>query len=1516
MDNKEYIKQWLASKGLNNSQIAGIMGNLAGESGYSNTIHEGHVQKSFDVNDRVGYGIAQWTDPGRKQGLKNYADSKGTDVSDLDTQLEYMMSEIDPDLLNRMGNSSPEQAVNMFLREFERPQDPDATYAFRVKAGYDAIGSDPASFFFRTGQGAYGVPENTPNPEDPTPPPSFWQESKDKFLDSFYDKGTISVVRSGWAALESMASTGHWTIPGFSNYTPSKEEVDFVDKMLPNDYSAQKFVLMNAMSSDHLSRLVAMKREDLERAYRVSNYGYGLSSLATAAGALLDPLLLVPVLGQEAFVAKSLGRLGAMGMRLSQMKMIRYGELAAQNMAIMGGDRYLAERYGGYQPHYAGAMVIGGIAGVATGVLKDLARRGIENDAVRILDGAVDNMESHAIANSLDAPLPSEVRANARAILGKYQDSDFIKSIVKEGSEAAELMKTGRIFVMGKEEAKKAAQELGITLSDDFKAFDIKGTGISVLAKEHVTPETLDGLVAHEIGVHEGLQAFLGDSGYKTVMDEVMKRVNNPQTKEWKRAVKTGGGPEEILGHWIEQAPKNDKVFNIIKSKVDAQLRKLGVKSSVSDEELRDIVQRSVQHQIYKESPIHINPDGSMDVHGIRYSQNNIFNVNTWAKWFDDTEASVGTAQKDLPWFIPKSVGKSLEAGWFWKTPYGVLINSKTNSGAKLAELLGHDYRMRPRTAPSVLPAEKQAEHLSNRWNAMYSEYMDIRTKYLLETVLSHGLPTPQRMRQFDKDVMECFNARYAGNTAGITRTSWEPAVEQAASKVKEIMEDMWSHAQMPSERLGGVRGKGSLVDPRLDAVDHEFYRVTDEDRLTQIVGRYFKTQEEAIDFFADYARQFVKRDVVRAKLERAENIRYEDAMNAWKKAGSKGEAPEKIAVTEDMVDNWIEKESENWARGQIDREVSQLTFTGSGRYGDDTATFLRERFPMDTSGEISAPWGGTFCYDRDLRLTSIDRILPKMIKRTAGEIAIHNTLGNATERAKILDRFVQELGHAERKPGGISPAQRKLEEEAAHALIDRIRGVRGYGTDKTVKDAFSDFVRTKAYGDVGGNMTFAQLAELGGAVAYVGGRILMSAIPVISSVYRKIMLGTQKQQLVEEVAKRAFGEDLRNRVWTNSASYESRSFREVSELGSKMALAADKVNEVAKFVGKLTSFINRLSSLTDRMISEARTWTILDSIDWANGAKFGTVIKPRNPFSEWNLKAIGITDEAATDALKNDIKKYIGSGVANDVQWIKDNPITYFQWKMLVDNNAMRAFVQQTEGNMPMLKEANWFTRMFFQYKDYTFRAVNGQTMRAMTSRQADDVLAALFSMGTNMMAYAGLTYGRAWARFPEDKTKREQYLKEQLAPWRLAVAAFSRGAITGSIPGFATDAYEIATGTPMFRTTVDNTVSSNQKQTQSSWNTNKKEWLGNVAYNATRQLPAAQTINKSIQFPVSAYHLATHQGSKQDIQDVVNGLPLNGWLGMMYLAGELKDHSKLPDKPPKKAAPTGGNILDKLMK
>ena len=54
-----FIKQWFINKGYNPSQIAAIMGNLHGETGFDNTVQENYQHKEFAVNDGVGIGLAQ-----------------------------------------------------------------------------------------------------------------------------------------------------------------------------------------------------------------------------------------------------------------------------------------------------------------------------------------------------------------------------------------------------------------------------------------------------------------------------------------------------------------------------------------------------------------------------------------------------------------------------------------------------------------------------------------------------------------------------------------------------------------------------------------------------------------------------------------------------------------------------------------------------------------------------------------------------------------------------------------------------------------------------------------------------------------------------------------------------------------------------------------------------------------------------------------------------------------------------------------------------------------------------------------------------------------------------------------------------------------------------------------------------------------------------------------------------------------------------------------------------------------
>ena len=79
----------------------------------------------------------------------------------------------------------------------------------------------------------------------------------------------------------------------------------------------------------------------------------------------------------------------------------------------------------------------------------------------------------------------------------------------------------------------------------------------------------------------------------------------------------------------------------------------------------------------------------------------------------------------------------------------------------------------------------------------------------------------------------------------------------------------------------------------------------------------------------------------------------------------------------------------------------------------------------------------------------------------------------------------------------------------------------------------------------------------------------------------------------------------------------------------------------------------------------------------------------------------------------------------------MNEKPETFFKWKQLVDNQGRRAIPQNTIGNKNLLKDANAFTRLAFQFKDFTLKAVNGQTMRGLTNREADDALAAMILYG-----------------------------------------------------------------------------------------------------------------------------------------------------------------------------------------
>jgi hypothetical protein len=104
-DNEEKVWYYLVNKGMTAIQAAGAMGNLKLEGGfeprqveiaYSDPPHlSDTVPPNIGPAGQPGYGIVQWTSPGRKQGLIDFAASKGLPVNDLGLQLDYMWSELE-----------------------------------------------------------------------------------------------------------------------------------------------------------------------------------------------------------------------------------------------------------------------------------------------------------------------------------------------------------------------------------------------------------------------------------------------------------------------------------------------------------------------------------------------------------------------------------------------------------------------------------------------------------------------------------------------------------------------------------------------------------------------------------------------------------------------------------------------------------------------------------------------------------------------------------------------------------------------------------------------------------------------------------------------------------------------------------------------------------------------------------------------------------------------------------------------------------------------------------------------------------------------------------------------------------------------------------------------------------------------------------------------------------------------------------------------------------------------------
>lgn len=119
----EKVWNYLRTAGVPAVQAAGIMGNIYGESGFNPDLVE--------HGNGIGFGLCQWSF-GRRTELENFARSQGKSPGNLEVQLAFLMTELEPGHFNSyytgennykkfMQAQDPETATYYFMWGWERP---------------------------------------------------------------------------------------------------------------------------------------------------------------------------------------------------------------------------------------------------------------------------------------------------------------------------------------------------------------------------------------------------------------------------------------------------------------------------------------------------------------------------------------------------------------------------------------------------------------------------------------------------------------------------------------------------------------------------------------------------------------------------------------------------------------------------------------------------------------------------------------------------------------------------------------------------------------------------------------------------------------------------------------------------------------------------------------------------------------------------------------------------------------------------------------------------------------------------------------------------------------------------------------------------------------------------------------------------------------------------------------------------------------------------------------------------
>ena len=1353
----------------------------------------------------------------------------------------------------------------------------------------------------------------------PEEPKSFLGYLADNFLDS--------VKHTGFGEFASSLYSRFAYGTGFTDrVTPvTQEDVEYTKAALPDDEELQKFCLLNATNTEELHYIVSKKQEELKqrkafenwRQNRANAFEKVASYAVGAAGTLIDPLLLIPV-GGELKAAQIIGRLGSIATNAGKIKSIATAAAnfafkhpkiterglntlvsGTKNAGVMTADLKAREAFGGQKVTTSDYALAATGAYLGTALIH--AFGGLKGKVAENATREADKLETYSIGTLGDL---ERARNETLGEALKLHDSTF--GSVANSKIYNKLEKGKRVVAMKAEDATALVKRLGgRELPKEVKAFYVPNEDYVMLLTDRIDPKEVNNVLAHEFAVHSTLKNTVLPEDYKRLMDTVGKLSEKRGNKlNAARDLSGSYDPEETLAYAIEHDMLPKDVLKKLVKAVNRGMREKYAKeglpfTKMNNASVKELLEAQASIPRLGDYEVFLNPDGSTAFGGLRFSKESTLNPANLLNYIANPNDIKEVTQHDLP-KLCRTISRWLEQGI-----YGQGINSVSNTQRKYTAMLWDDARGRGlgEYAEGLgMSAETYKMRMVQQLSLPFVKFANLRSKWLL----LNGSDTMWRRwgnkanHYFNDLAIRRFNTKYGGATS-------EPLydvpkeIDEAADIIKEFYDNA---ARLMKD------GKNPLVDSGWQGVDFEFTRRSNQQLVHDFKG-LFNEPEEARNFLIGYFHKAVtpeKFEVCRAKLQRdniAANKKIEEKnleIEAYNKEHP--DTPKKLkplkptTISDAMVQKYYDDAIPEAVDNILSDTINELGQDAIGALGE--LKFLKKRVPIDTSLAVPLRRNGAadiqFSFDNNLRDMDLDRIWTSYINRASGEQALLQVFNNEQHLTNTLKKIQKNYDDAV-KAGfiNLSDAQRGFKN-----FENAIRELRGLPPADDMglshAEAAVRVLRNMTYAMRGSMMGLNQLAETSSTIAYGGMSQLFHSLPWVGKWVDNIRYGKESAEALREVVDQVFCESLEKQIWSmNPTDYAIRKAftREDDLIGKGLIWAGD----LANIAGKITSTINMLPKLTDYMMRGMRAQTIMDSIHWAAGKEFSAL---RNPFSESKLKAAHVSPADAIE-IQKDINKYVSKNTDGTLKkldvtkWQAESPYTFNQWYDLVQHQTERALVvSNRQGNKNLLKSRSQYTQMLFQFKDFTLRSINSQSMRALTARDLDDAMATTLSVMSNLAVWAArgglgyLSYLGANKVLGGDNSDSEKYWDNYFNMDNLTRAALFRSTMIGSPLSFINDIAEATVGASTIRTSVNRSANKTP------------ESVADVVSNFVKQIPSLDTLSTPMKaFVTTCEHLGNDKAmTKKDVKALINVLPLPNIIPVTTFINHMVNTSNYPDK------------------